>query len=541
MSARAQGSDRHTDSAARGGARQAERSGGLKSVSENIRSVPERIGRPRLIFISAVVALIAFGLLMIYSSSSIKALNEYDSASYYVVRQLRFVVLGIVLAGAAVAVGYERLTTQFVYVVWGVTLAMLLATLVLGKDAGGATRWIEVGGFRFQPSEFAKPAIVLVAAALLDEVANGLNLKDRAARKTFFIKVFFGVIVPIGLILLQPDKGSTMILGVTLVVMVYLSGLCTGKQIIAFSLVVGILFIGWSMRDDYSRARIFTMMDPWSDPYGDGYQLTQGFLAFGLGGVKGVGIAMSTQKYAYLPEAHNDFIFAIVGEEMGLLGTLLVVVAFVFLLVSGFGIASSANNPRGRLVAVGATSLLVVQFLVNVCGVLGIIPLSGKPIPFLSYGGTAALAFLIDVGLVLSVSMSSTLPTTEYETQRAALRVSAGDADADEEAWPEEPLGGFAGRRGSVTVSRVDTGRQPTSAAGASSPLGTPSKLRLVQGGDTSRSAGPDGMALEGAQNARITRRDGRDRIELGRTSYDRLRNSRGPSGSSGSSARLRW
>ena len=165
--------------------------------------------------------------------------------------------------------------------------------------------------------------------------------------------------------------------------------------------------VALALRDSYSRARIMTMINPWVDEYGDGYQLIQGFYAFGSGGIFGVGLGTSRQKYSYLPMAHNDFIFAVIGEELGLVGTLCVLLAFFCLVWLGFRIARTAPDPSGTLIASGCVSLLAIQLLVNVCGVLGIIPLSGKPVPFISYGGSSIMSSLLLVGLVVSVSRAS--------------------------------------------------------------------------------------------------------------------------------------
>ena len=493
--------------------------GFLSGLDQKILGVPARIERPRLVFVSIVVGLMLFGLLMIFSASSIKSLNESGDATYYVTRQLLLEVGGLVLAAGAVWIGYHNLTRKQVLWFFSISCtALLVATRLLGKSTNGATRWIGLpGGIRFQPSEFAKPVIILMVAVLLDELTSDpdakLSLFTPRGRVAVF-KVCAGVLLPMGLIALQPDKGSTLVLVVSIGAMMYLSGAFKGRFVAGLLTVVLLGGLLYSLRDDYSRARFVTMIDPWLDPYGAGYQLTQGFIAFGLGGLSGSGVGMSMQKYAYLPEAHNDFIFAIVGEELGLVGTLGVVAAFAGLLWAGFQIGRSAPDTRGRLIADGCSMLLVTQFLLNVMGVLGIFPLSGKPVPFLSYGGTAAVAFLIDAALVYSVSRASYLPTTEYERQRSSLHV------ADEGAYDafDEPFS-----RDAFVPRPV-----PMPAQASARPRSTERdpQFRLVSNARAAgRSEGPDGVPIDGAvKGARLARRDGRDRIELGRTSYDRLR-----------------
>ena len=496
--------------------------GFFDGLEQKILGVPARIELPRLVFASLIVGLMLFGLLMIYSASSIKALNETGDPTYYVTRQLLMEIVGLIAGGIIVLFGYRWLNNvKFLWFTdFGCTL-LLLATRYLGSTTNGATRWIALPlGIRFQPSEIAKPVVILMAAVLLEEFANdpdsSLNPFTSRGLVTW-VKAFLGVLLPMGLIAMQPDKGSTLVLGLSLLAMLYLSGVFKTRYIVFILFIVLAGGVYLSMHDDYSRARIVTMWDPWLDPYGDGYQLTQGFIAFGLGGLGGTGVGMSMQKYSYLPEAHNDFIFAIVGEELGLVGTLAVVAVFVGLLWAGFQIGRHAPDARGRLIADGCTLLLVLQFLLNVAGVLGIFPLSGKPVPLLSYGGTAAIAFLIDAALVYSVSRSSGLPTTEHERQRSSLRVAGeGEEDAFDEPFSRDSFMAYGAPSRLQSDVRARRGtRDP--------------QFRLVDSARTmARSAGPDGVPLEGGvKGARLTRRDGRDRIELGRTSYDRLRGGR--------------
>lgn len=399
----------------------------MRSSSERAAaSAPARFAEPRIVFVAVALALTAFGLLMIFSSSSVTALtsegNDYNPA-YYLQRQLIFAALGVVLAIVVASQDYHRWSRTLLYPLWGGTVLLLLAILtpIAGQGAYGATRWIAIGPFTLQPSEFAKATIILTAATLAE---------DRFQEGTLVGGAFMGRVavllgVPLVLVLLQPDKGTVIICGATLVVMLLLAGepIRHILGIVALG-AVGILFL--SLKDDYSRARILTMLDPWRDPYNEGYQLIQGFYAFGSGGLFGVGLGMSRQKYSYLPMAYNDFIFAVVGEELGLVGTLLVLAAFLVLLWMGFRIARLAPDLSGRLIAAGSSTLLVVQLLVNVCGVLGLMPLSGKPVPFISYGGSSIMGSLILVGLVVSVSRSSGLPHTVYDERRASLTLYDG-------------------------------------------------------------------------------------------------------------------
>ena len=275
--------------------------------------------------------------------------------------------------------------------------------------------------------------------------------------------------------------------------------------LIKFALLVAVVGLVYSLRDDYSRQRVLTMFNPWSDEWGNGYQLTRGFMAFGSGGLTGVGLGMSRMKYSYLPEAHNDFVFAIVGEELGLVGTLAVLAAFAFLAVQALDVARNASDHEGRFIAVGGVTLLLAQLFLNVFGVLGLFPLSGKPLPFISNGGSSIMSCLLIVGVIVNVSLHSTLPETVHDRRRASMALS-GD---DEDTGVGEPRVHAAGARRAGSASQVSAEARRTGRASASTPLagtsGARGNLRVVDGGA------------------------GRKRIDLGPDPADRLRSGRGP------------
>jgi cell division protein FtsW len=266
-----------------------------------------------------------------------------------------------------------------------------------------------------------------------------------------------------------------------------------------------VFFLVLSLRDEYSRARIVTMFDPWREYYGDGYQLIQGFYAFGSGGLFGVGLGFSRQKYSYLPMAYNDFIFAVIGEELGLVGTVGMLAVFALLGWAGFQIAKNAPDLAGRLIAAGCTSLLIIQLLVNIGGVLGMIPLTGKPVPFISYGGSTILSCLMLSGITLSVSRASRLPETVHDQARSRWQVDEGysaaygslyDEDSYEETFVSDPM--------------------PRSAREQSPAYGS-HPTELARGPFT---------VVEGGRGASAPRTNSRDRIDLGPSATDRLRGS---------------
>ncbi|MCI6275019.1 MAG: putative lipid II flippase FtsW [Coriobacteriaceae bacterium] len=468
--------------------------------------MPERFMRPRLILIAVVVILTCFGFLMVYSASSVTSLTSEamgNDPAYYLKRQLAFAAMGAGIAAFIASRDYHIWGKRLVGIIWALTIGLLLLIFlpIAGSDAYGATRWVAIGPLTLQPSEFAKITIILVAADQAERYYDEQTVGFQDFVKN--LAVFVGV--PLVLILLQPDKGSTLIIAATLIVMAYLAGM--DRRWILIVLAVGVAAaLVLSLKDDYSRARIVTMLDPWSDPTGSGYQLIQGFYAFGSGGLFGVGLGMSRQKYSYLPMAYNDFIFAVVGEELGLVGTLGVLAAFGVLAWAGFRIARYAPDMCGRLIAAGCTSLIVIQLLVNVCGVLGLIPLSGKPVPFVSYGGSTIMSCLMLVGVLVSVSAHSTLPETVHDRSRQSWQFADGQGEARGPATSGDP---------GISLVGTPTPRssRPRGDAGPG--------LRMVDGGGR---AHPQARPRGGG-----SRTGGRgscegERIDLGPSAAERLR-----------------
>ena len=395
-----------------------------RSPLDGIAAVPARLMGPMLVVVAASAFLLVLGFLMIYSASAPSALADTGDAAYFLKRQVGLAAGGLLLALAIVRGGYRRWCGDLLMLVSVPVLVLLLVTLAAGIASHGAQRWIEVAGVRVQPAEFAKVTVILAVAGL----AERRLVRDDVSPLSLLGQGLAYVGAPVALVLFQPDKGSAGIIVLTVFLMLLMAGI--PWYWVAGSLVAcGVAFCVLVFRDAYSLSRVVAALDPWADPYGTGYQLVHGFFAFAKGGVMGVGVGFSQQKYSYIPEAHNDFIFAIVGEELGLVGTLGVVAAFAALGWGGFQVARHAPDLSGRLVAAGCTSLLLIQFLVNAGGVLGLIPLSGKPLPFLSYGGSSVVACVSMVALVVSVARASELPETSHDRRRRQMSL-VGDAPA---------------------------------------------------------------------------------------------------------------
>lgn len=383
-----------------------------------IFGVPRHLMMPRILIITSTILLCLIGLVMIYSASSIVALKEIGDPAYYLKRQLVFLSMGVVGAVIAGTISYRLWITPLAWAFWLITLGMLIATFFIGSVGGGAQRWLEVGGVRLQPSEFSKITILLVIAATFAHQQAG-----RLEGRKLIVILAIGALVPVAFILIE-DMGSAMIILAMLMVLLILAGIplrALGLVILAVA-IVGVVFIAI---EPYRLVRVRAVLDPWSDPLNEGYQSIQGFYALGSGGLFGVGIGNSTQKFLYLPVAYSDFILAIIGEETGLLGTAIVVLLFGLLVFSGFRIAYHAPDLHGTLIAGGATALLGVQAILNMLSVIGLFPITGKPLPFVSYGGSSIMVSLVLVGLIVAVSRGSDVMSRE-EHRRDALTVIGG-------------------------------------------------------------------------------------------------------------------
>ena len=353
---------------------------------------------PRYLLLGATMFLTVFGLLMIYSASSISSYVKFHTSFHFLIPQALSVVIGTVLAVIAARFDYRRFQGSLGMQAWWVSVGLLIVTYVLGVVRGGARRWIPLGFVNLQPSEFAKIACVLVAAMLAVEWQRG-----RLETRTYLVRLGIFVGVPAVLIVFQPDLGTAILLAIGVAIVLYLGGIemrwvaAAGAILTAFGAFAIAI-------EPYRLERVVTAFNPWADPQHKGYQAVQALLAFGTGGIRGVGLGLSRQKFFYLPEAHTDFIFAIIGEELGLIGTLAVVAAFGVLLYAGVRIAMGSRDPYGKLVAGALTGMLTCQAALNMAAVTGVFPVTGKPLPFVSYGGSSMIVTMLCVGLILSVS-----------------------------------------------------------------------------------------------------------------------------------------
>lgn len=481
-----------------------------------IAGVPARIMRPRLVFICCLLAICSFGLLMVYSASAVEALKEQGSSWYYLFRQGIFMAIGFAFL-LVLNVGHRAISMQSIRMFWGpaswfVVLGLLVVVLFMGAggDTWGASRWLPLGFFNLQPAEFAKPAIILVAARLLAEYYEDRSISFAELAVAMFIVL----VVPAFLIMRQPDMGTTVIIGGAVFIMVCLCGL--PMRIIGGLMGAAVVLLIFGIfSSEYRIERFKTFLDPWSDPYDTGYQATLSIMAFASGGLFGRGIGNATMKYHYLPEAHNDYILAIIGEELGFFGTLIFVCVFIAMIIAALRIASQSPSLYSRLVASGCAIALALQFLINVCGILNIIPMTGKPLPFVSYGGSSVLTSLILAALIIRVSIDSNVETAA-DRRRAGMAVmgAAGPMDGSEDVSSHmgRSTAGQACTRSSRATSGLsvyDGGRasaSPRRGAGRSDAPGTPPRRGVSRDAGRGRETG------------------GYERVDLGSRASDRLR-----------------
>ena len=368
---------------------------------------------------------------MVFSASMVKALEAGKPASDFFTDQLLFVIVGSVVAAVLWRVNYRTWVGPALWVIWAVAVVLILATAVMGTDNYGAKRWLYIGSVGVQPSEFCKIAFLLVAVRLLLDYRSGM-VEFRAS----MVRALIFLIVPIAIMYrTQSDLGTTVICAVGIIAVMWMGGV--PRKVIAAVLAVCVVGGLIAIFGTGYRAGRLVFLDPWNDGkggYGTGYNIIRSYYALSEGGLFGVGLGNSHEKFQYLFASESDFIFAVIGEELGLVGAMAVIALFFGVLLSGLSIAEGSPDEVGSMIAGGCTVMLVFQAFLNIACVIGVFPTTGKPLPFISSGGTSMLASFILVGLVLSVSRADAAPSV-YEQRRADLRlVKQGRAEGAERA-----------------------------------------------------------------------------------------------------------
>lgn len=366
-----------------------------------------------------VVLLSLIGSVMILSASSVAALELGGSSFSVFFRQCAWLVVGLVGLYAGARIDYHRWAGWVPTLVVG-SLGLLLLVLVpgVGIDVNGAQRWIGFGGFQIQPAEPAKLAMVVYVAALVARERHRI-----ADARVVLRPVLLVLLAMVGLLMLQPNLGTSAVLCLMVGCMLLFAGtpLRHLGTLGAIGLVAG---VGFALSAPYRRARVTAFLDPWADAGDTGYQTIQSLIGVASGGVSGTGLGESRAKWGFLPEAHTDFVFAIIGEELGLLGSLVVVGLFAAMVACALRIAARATDTFGAMLATGVAAWFAIQGFVNVGAVLGILPITGVPLPFVSFGGSSLLATMIAAGILVNVAFQSTVPEHPVRARIAARRAA---------------------------------------------------------------------------------------------------------------------
>jgi cell division protein FtsW len=347
---------------------------------------------------TVTLLLVFVGLVMVFSASAVMAKERYGSGYFFLVRQLGWATGGILAMVIAMKVDYRRYKhPAVVFSLLGGTTLLLIAVFFLDRSHH-THRWIHWGGFSFQPSEMAKPALILFLAFFLES-----RLKTIKDWRNTILPAVIPTLVFIGLIVFQPDLGTAIACAAITACVLFVAGM--DMRYLGYGFLASLLPLYFLIfHVAYRRDRILAFLNPYSDPQGRGFHIIQSLIAVSTGGITGVGLMEGKQKLFYLPEPHTDFIFAVTAEELGLLGSLIVVLLFAIFLWRGIRTALHTQDMFGRFLAVGITSMVVVQAFINISVVLGLMPTKGIPLPFVSYGGSSLFVTLACVGVLLNVS-----------------------------------------------------------------------------------------------------------------------------------------
>ncbi len=416
--------------------------------SRNKKSAPSRIVVDRTLLLVAVFSLMIIGLVMVYSVTSADLASSGKNPYSDVISQCVYAVIGIV--GAIIVwrfFPYHIWAGRITLVIWGVCMVLLVATYFFGTDINGAKRWLYIGRIGMQPSEFIKVALLLMTIRII----YGLR-SDRIEVKAALVQALLMVIIPLGFLYWsQSDLGTALICAVGIFAVMWIGGV--PARLLAIIGAAAIAFGIFAVFGSSYRSNRFVYLDPWNDGQegrGTGYNIIRAYYALAEGGIFGVGIGNSHEKYQYLFASESDFIFAIIGEELGLAGALLVIGLFLLVLYCGLRITAAAPDGLGNMIAGGCTIMLVFQAFLNIGCSIGVFPTTGKPLPFISSGGTSMISSLVMIGLVLSVERAEETPKI-HEKRRSQFKVMhavPGDEYDDFDLGGPGDSGGFDGYGG---------------------------------------------------------------------------------------------
>jgi cell division protein FtsW len=358
--------------------------------------------------IGSSILLAIFGIVMIYSASMVVAVMEYQvPGDYFMKRQMMWFVISLFALLFFMVLPYKVYEKWVKVIIFG-CIGMLALVLIVGRTGGNATSWLAIGGVNIQPSEFAKLAVIIYLASVFSNKQSYIQEFGRAV----FPPLIFTIFV-FGFVYKQPDLGTGIIILLIASTIIISSGV-KWKHLFILILFAGLgAFVIYLSMSSEQLSRFSGAYDPFNSPKGDGYQLVNSYLAIGSGGFKGQGLGESIQKFGYLPEPHTDFIMAIIAEELGFFGVAFVLLLLFAIVIKGLFIAIKCKDPFGSLLAIGISSMIAIQTFVNLGAVTGLMPITGVPLPFISYGGSSLMLLMISVGILANISMF-----TNYKSKR---------------------------------------------------------------------------------------------------------------------------
>jgi len=359
----------------------------------------------RLNLFTITVILVCIGIVMIYSASSIYAWERYNDSLFFLKRHLVFVFLGVVLAFLTLSFDYRNLKRWAKpLLIFSAFLLILVLIPGIGREVAGARRWFRFKFISFQPSELANLAMIIYVADFISRKGDDIKTFLRGFLPPVCILGFLAL-----LILIQPDLGTTLALGIVVFIMLFVAGIRPAYLLSILLVSLPMLYV-LIFNVPYRRMRILAFLNPWLDPKGSGFQIIQSQIALGSGGIFGQGLGHSKQKLFYLPAAHTDFIFSIIGEELGLLGTLGIIILFMIFIQQSLKVVKNSPDKFGYFLSIGLVSMICLKAAINIGVSCGILPTKGLPLPFISYGGSSFIFDLVSVGILMNIARSGEYP-----------------------------------------------------------------------------------------------------------------------------------
>lgn len=350
------------------------------------------------ILFATIMLLVAIGVVMVYSASSYIAMYKYKNDMYFLQRQGVFAIIGFSFMMIISRIDYHNIRNHTGKIMIVSVVLLLIVLLPIFPAINGARRWIRIGSLSIQPSEIAKYVVILFMAKSIANKGNRITSFTYGVIPYLIVSGLFA-----GLVLAEKNLSIAAVIMIATLIVLFAAG-CKIAHISFVVLLVGALGAAATYFEPYRMKRFMTFLNPWEDPRGDGYQLIQSLLALGSGSILGSGLGLSRQKCYYIPEPHNDFIFAIIGEELGLVGCLLIICLFVVFIARGITIAMKSEDVYGTILAIGITAIIAIQAIINIAVVSGSMPVTGVPLPFISYGGSSLVINLSAMGILLNIS-----------------------------------------------------------------------------------------------------------------------------------------